>query len=384
LTDSATTKVDTNRIGFFIGAGASIEFGIPSMTQMTTTFEAKISKKPEKELFNTIYKTLAKVYGRDNVDLEAIMSVISGLKEEAHLRDNIGELGLFLLERKGIEPKLGFRPRIEVLDNLEQEFKKHIRNNVAIKKPKKISLARKVYLDFFKQLGTVTNSSTGGDSNQFAYTAKWPIFTTNYDNVIEDFWVRDRNFPLDLGFENSPINNRRVMKADEYTEKHTAHGNMPLIKLHGSVNWVREMNDEIVEHPLFLSLDDVRSTSGSEDILEEILIYPLSQKQLYFTPFIQLFRILEAELLKRDLWIIIGYSFRDIIIRTMFEKSMEKMPGRKQRLLLVHPHANEQVKPLFQPHLRDQLTCMDIYFAKHNYEHVNKEITKVLLSEAGT
>lgn len=289
----------------------------------------------------------------------------------------------FLLERKGIEPTLGFSPDMETLNNLEQEFKKHIRDNVAIKKPEKIDLARKVYLDFFKQLGTVTNSDSGGESSPFAYAAKWPIFTTNHDNLIEDFWVRHRRFPsLDLGFETKDT--RRVMNVDRfqlyYTEKATTHSYMPLIKLHGSANWVRETNDEIVEHRLFLSLDDVRSTSGSADIIEEILIYPLSQKQLYFTPFMQLFRILEAELQKRDLWIIIGYSFRDIIIRTMFEKYMEKMTGRKRRLLLVHPHANEQIKPLFQSHLRDQLTCMDTYFAKQNYEQVNKEIARELLS----
>jgi hypothetical protein len=66
-------------------------------------------------------------------------------------------------------------------------------------------------------------------------------------------------------------------------------------------------------------------------------ILSLSQKQLYFTPFIQLFRILDAELRKRDVWIIVGYSFRDIIIRTMFERALAE---------------NKKVKPLFQKEMR--------------------------------
>jgi NAD-dependent SIR2 family protein deacetylase len=58
-------------IGFFFGAGASIEFGIPSMKQLTDSFSEKIQQ--------------------NKVDLEAIMSVIVGLKEENRVRDNIGE-----------------------------------------------------------------------------------------------------------------------------------------------------------------------------------------------------------------------------------------------------------------------------------------------------
>ncbi|MGH9926226.1 MAG: hypothetical protein ACREAS_04975, partial [Nitrososphaera sp.] len=72
-------------IGFFFGAGASIEFGIPSMKKMTTSFATKIRNKAstskESKIFDDIYDALTGVYGNNNVDLEAIMSVIVGLKE---------------------------------------------------------------------------------------------------------------------------------------------------------------------------------------------------------------------------------------------------------------------------------------------------------------
>ena len=93
---------------------------------------------------------------------------------------------------------------------------------------------------------------------------------------------------------------------------------MQLTKLHGSVNWIRNRDEDIEEVEYNLNYDDIKKRTGSNDILEDMMIYPLSQKELYFTPYVQLFRILEAELKKRDCWIIIGYSFRDIIIRTMF------------------------------------------------------------------
>lgn len=112
------------------------------------------------------------------------------------------------------------------------------------------------------------------------------------------------------------------------------------------------------------------------------MIYPLSQKQLYFSPYIQLFRILGAELSKRDFWIIIGYSFRDIIIRTMFEKAMSENPRCK--ILLLHPHATQQIKPTFREKVRDQIICLQKYFAGVNYASVNTEIKDSLLNFSST
>ena len=70
--------VDARRIGFFLGAGASIEFGIPSMKRMTTSFARKIRNnagrnKEERKIFERVYTALGKAYGeQDKVDLEGI------------------------------------------------------------------------------------------------------------------------------------------------------------------------------------------------------------------------------------------------------------------------------------------------------------------------
>jgi hypothetical protein len=157
---------------------------------------------------------------------------------------------------------------------------------------------------------------------------------------------------------------------------------MQMIKLHGSVNWIRNRDRDIQELEYNVNYDEIKKRAGSNDILEDLMIYPLSQKQLYFTPYIQLFRILEAELKNRDCWIIIGYSFRDIIIRTMFERALEEDPSRK--ILLVHPHATKQIKPLFVSDREYQVMCLDVYFGRRNYDDVNKEIAKALLDLANT
>jgi uncharacterized protein YacL (UPF0231 family) len=96
------------------------------------------------------HDSLAKVYGEDKVDLEAIISVIDGLKEKERLKENIGELGLFMLERKGIINHTNeFEYNTDILEVLEDKFKQYIRNKVVILEPQKTDLARNVYLDFF-------------------------------------------------------------------------------------------------------------------------------------------------------------------------------------------------------------------------------------------
>ena len=140
------------------------------------------------------------------------MSVISALKEKERLIDNIGELGLFILEKNGILNHIDqFKYDISILDNLESRFKRHVRNKVVNRNSKKIDLGRDVYFDFFKQICANCNNCSNvnaSDSDPYKYTHdNWTFFTTNYDNTIEDFWVNSRGYSqLDLGFESKKRN----------------------------------------------------------------------------------------------------------------------------------------------------------------------------------
>ena len=102
---------------------------------------------------------------------------------------------------------------------------------------------------------------------------KCTFVTTNYDNVIEDYWVTERGYSdLYLGFQKRE---RKVMNADTFLLNNTddAHPNnaMQLVKLHGSGNWVKNKYREIEEREYNTSLDDIQSRSGSMDIQEVII-----------------------------------------------------------------------------------------------------------------
>lgn len=182
---------------------------------------------------------------------------------------------------------------------------------------------------------------------------------------------------LDLGFRKTEhIHN--IMEPDRLIKSNKDNGirSMQLIKLHGSVNWIRNRQKEIEEHDYNINFDDVKNRSGSKDFEDDIIMYPLSQKQLYFSPYIQLFRVLLEVLKKRDLWIIIGYSFRDPIIRNMFVKSLYE--NNKCKILLVTPDFTE-VKNLFSQNVQNQIIEIKGYFGATNYQVVNQNIVKKLL-----
>jgi hypothetical protein len=181
----------------------------------------------------------------------------------------------------------------------------------------------------------------------FKYTCKkWTFFTTNYDNIIEDFWVNYRGYYLlDVGFTSKE--GKKLLDIERFVEnnKENSYVAMQLAKLHGSVNWIRNTNGQVQESGYNLNYDDIRRRSGSMDFKDDVMIYPVSQKQLFVNPFSHLFVVLDAELQKRELWIVIGYSFRDIVIRDMFERALNA--NKKRKVLLIHPHAEREVKNLF-------------------------------------
>ena len=288
--DINNVTINGKRIGFFFGAGASIEFGIPSMKKITDCFHSEINSNgedEEKKLFNLIFDTLSNFYGKHKVNLESIMSVIVGLKESS-VSNNIGDIGLFLLNSKGINISTMEKYNTKVLESLENKFKKFIRSKITLTSPN-IDKLRERYYDFFRQLCQVVhciNRSLEYDNNNSTNTfAKWVFFTTNYDNVLEEYWVKYcKYYYLDLGFFKEPESFFNIMDPDRLIQSNKNNGNhsMQLIKLHGSLNWVRNNQKQIEEHDYNINIDDVKRRSGSKDFEDDIIIYPLSQKQTIF------------------------------------------------------------------------------------------------------
>lgn len=193
---------DGSKLGFFFGAGASIEFGIPSLKAMTKEFyelmNSKVNDATQTDLFNEIYYSMEDVHGKDNVDIESIISVIIGLKDKLRIKENLGDLSLYILNRNKSDTYNVFKDvDVAILNDLENRYKDFIRGKVLLK-TEGIDLLRKVYEDFFQQICNIVNCSNHHDTpsnDPYENTlGKWVFFTTNYDNALEEYWVNYRGY----------------------------------------------------------------------------------------------------------------------------------------------------------------------------------------------
>ena len=128
-----------------------------------------------------------------------------------------------------------------------------------------------------------------------------------------------------------------------------------------------------------------RSFMG-RDYTGELMLYPLAAKELYLEPYVSMLVRLNRELQRKPIWIVIGYSFNDPVIREIFIKNWSLW---EYELILVHPDAEEiGNKKLSEIHV----TPIEKYFGlteakfeysgkKVDYRQVNHQIIHKLKKE---
>jgi hypothetical protein len=115
-------------------------------------------------------------------------------------------------------------------------------------------------------------------------------------------------------------------------------GPTTLVKLHGSLNWYKQEDGTIV------IMDTAKRRLGNQNIVGELMLYPIQQKDLYLYPWFNLFYRLKDDLFHAKNWIVIGYSFNDEFIRNTFSEII-KDPIHK--MLVIDPNANDIVERHF-------------------------------------
>ena len=169
---------------------------------------------------------------------------------------------------------------------------------------------------------------------------KLDIFTTNYDRVIEEFALNKKSPSFDLidGFSSSPRKRGRFWTPDGFQKKHepTGANRLRLFKLHGSLNW-RETFDGRIE-----SLRTEERCFGTRRYRGNILIYPTQKGLEEVEPFRTLLGYFREASLKSDIFLVIGFSFRDNILNDIFLNHLRENPMHK--LVVVSPNAKENVK----------------------------------------
>ena len=378
--------IDSGNILFFFGAGASAEFGIPTMTKMAQDFRLELTNKgskPEKDIYNEIIEILARDINCD-VDIEAIFSVIQGLKE--YSPTTIGELALYI-SRKKYDRSLVNSLSVDVatLESLESRFQQFIRKSCRLKSDYRDKMIT-TYKEFFNIISNHVNNQLNSDK-PVKYDTRWTLFTTNYDRCLEAFWRDDMQINLDTGFrkdETSFDSAKCTLNADNFLcsfggslqFQKTCHTRLRLVKLHGSVTWLRRKGNQEIEETIY-DIDLGKNEHGTGSVYtDEVVIYPLREKRLYLDPYIQMLYCLNRELENKRLWIVTGYSFRDPVIQNIFTSALDRCENMK--MILVTPDANKLIKERLELYHKRIVPVERCFGKEDDSSIINSSIAKEL------
>ncbi|MDH3501289.1 MAG: SIR2 family protein [Nitrosopumilus sp.] len=290
------------KIAFLFGAGTSAPSGIPMTKQMISDIIKKPIDWPQKEYQNcgdVIQKILGSTeYNNIEILMEELEKVIDTPREWLEKHGYCKE-DIITIEDNQEEAKL-----------LLKEIKNYISNVCHVR----------------------TNLDDGKEALrpiiELGKNHIVKIFTTNYDNNIEDTCKDlDVEYSTGIGVDE---NNKEYFSPVFFNDDKK----LGIYKLHGSVYWYRNKNAP----GTIIDLDAPDLTGKT---IEDAMIYPGRKKELLNYPYSVLFRLFDHAMDKLDKLVVIGHRFEDTHIMEMIEHRIGK---NNFELIIVNPKPNESDK----------------------------------------
>lgn len=315
------------KIIIFLGAGASAPFKYPTTKSFLEGLEGFLTGE-EKKYLNSI-RSLHWVVE----DVEHVVEILDSILEleSASQRTLLSTFlfwyPMFLDFAKKDDKRFYFSPSLDEKIGWSQlvELSEGLRNKVEEftfqqyeSKVAQFPRIKHEYARFFLMLKNHVQK------NEFE------VFTTNYDNAIEDFSCKS-GISCVLSVLDHEVNPR--VENHEY--------NLLLTKLHGSLNWL--IDKETGKIHISDAQTQVRKGSPRWDRNEYVLFGTktrLGEARIYD----QLFDRLTRSLLKAEFCLIVGFSFRDKHITKIFNDAL--LQNSLLRLLILSRSPKEAAKNL--------------------------------------
>ena len=296
-------------ISLFLGAGASVPFGMPTTEQ----FKKELSGIPEIQ-DQAIMKKLLSAPGFE--DIEHVLRAIEDIED-------IKEHGKMFLEHLlfTFEPKpegISFDELLNGLRSCRHTIIEHVYKLYLFDNTRREQV-KTHYDPIFKILDG----------------KKIHVFTTNYDQVVEEYVQKNDRLTPNDGFDYDKSTTKHVFNPNYFdTNSNDGKTQVNIYKLHGSLNW-KKMNGKIIRRER-----EERNQNESENIL----IYPtLNPKNgLDKEPHKTISSKFKAHIENADVFIVIGYSFRDDYINDIFKEFVEL----GKRLIIISPTVDSDLKDI--------------------------------------
>ena len=306
----APTVFKYNEIILLLGAGASVEAGIPDSNDMVREIEDAVSgDDPNWRCYKSLYRYIrSSVFYADGLDgvfgdavpfnIERLVNVLDELRQK---------------ERHTLYPFVGaWNPKLVDVAGTEFEHVRKFRDAIiGILRSQWVALPQREEADYYKGLLRF--------QKEYEYPLR--VFSLNYDLCVEETCGREN---VKRGFSEREWDWRLF---EETSDDPVA---LLLYKLHGSTDWYFTEDGRV-------SYYDSTSSITNDDIA---LIFGTSYKLQYVDPFLFLaYELRRWTLDTARVIVCIGYGFNDDHINGILQQSLRQNRGRK--LLAVIGPGNE-------------------------------------------
>jgi len=330
----------------FVGAGASVPLEYQTTDQFITEIKKMNLERAEREIFDfytttpdiTIEDIIRALDMRINESNNPLLrkEALSPLRTAQISLDSVGENAELKnkLERESTELRNVLEKRLDVYKSLKDRIVSQL--YIAYGDKPELAKAWDIYKDYIEILKEQNGRML-------------PIFTTNYDKVIESLEnITESGFnQVITGFKEQKkgIPRNPVWVSEEAFDQEPGEDQLFLFKLHGSLNWRIDIHHQLRE------LEE-GSFHLRGNWIENVLVPPGTVDFQYGEPYQTLRTYLEGYLGKAQTCIVIGYRFDDLTIRDFFVRSLE----RGIRIIILNPEAEKIKKDKFAQF--EKVTCI--------------------------
>jgi hypothetical protein len=300
------------KVLFFLGAGASVPAGINGVIALVHEFKHSLQldrKLEDLKVINSIIDLLRrwkkyKLQDYSDIDIELLLQTIEKLE------DSEEEVLLEFYDNK-----LSILPEHIHNKHLSGEVKRFIRKNCFIPMER---------IDYLKRLLDFREDSK-----------PLRIFSTNYDNSIEQFCEKKKIMCVD-GFDSEGWNPRTLQELKD---------GIGLYKIHGSITWWRTERGDYKSLPI-KTYEAITTLSSGEPSVP-FIVYP-GRKLEYSEPVNDLLVELKKYLRNVNYVFVIGYSFKDDHIVRLFRYAARR--NSELVLFVISPEAHKIYDTMLKKH----------------------------------
>ncbi|MCA3018929.1 MAG: SIR2 family protein [Rhodocyclaceae bacterium] len=299
--NSPTTTFKKDEVIVLLGAGASVDAGIPHSAEMVRQIEKLIENEWNqfKDLYNYVRSAIfyadgirGTFDGNVSYNIERLVVALDELsrREEHPLYPFIGAWNPRLSQVAGIDFRNVAEFKTKILEKLRTQW---------------IEIDNYDKADYFQGLV------------RFQKQLNFPlhVFTLNYDLCVEKAFSAVHNKWPERGFGSDRFWSHGLL--DEATSESPS---MYLYKLHGSIDWIRDKEGGKLTYSD--STSKIPANEGE-------LIFGTTYKLQYVDPFLFLVYQLRRLSLEAKLIVVVGYGFGDEHINGILKQALRGDPNKR-------------------------------------------------------